>query len=77
MKRNLKKAVVAGLAATLVCSCFTGCKKKDNEIAVSEVTPIATPSISQSETSSAEHNITGSVDTSGGSQIISGKPVLT
>lgn len=77
MKRNLKKAVVAGLAATLVCSCFTGCKKKDNEIAVSEVTPIATPSISQSETSSAEHNITGGVDTSGGSQIISGKPVLT
>lgn len=77
MKRNLKKTVVAGLAATLVCSCFTGCKKKDNEIAVSEVTPIATPSISQSETSPAEHNITGGVDTSGGSQIISGKPVLT
>lgn len=77
MKRNLKKAVAVSLAATLICSCFSGCKKKDNNVAESEVTPIATPSISQSETSSAEHNITGGIDTSGGSQTISGKPVLT
>lgn len=77
MKHNFKKAVAISLAATLVCGCFSGCKKKDDNVATSEATPVATPTVNQTDTPSAEHNITGDVDTSGGSQTISGKPVLT
>ena len=77
MKYNFKKAVAISLAATLVCGCFSGCKKKDDNVATSETPPVTTPTINQTDTSTVEHNITGDVDTSGGSQTINGKPVLT
>lgn len=77
MKHNFKKAVAISLAATLVCSCFSGCKKKDDNVATSETPPVATPTINQTDTPSIEHNITGDVDTSGGNKTVSGKPVLT
>ena len=77
MKYNFKKAVAISLAATMVCSCFSGCKKKDDNVATSETPPVTTPTINQTDTPSVEHNITGDVDTSGGSQTINGKPVLT
>lgn len=77
MKHNFKKAVAISLAATLVCSCFSGCKKKDDNVATSETLPVATPTINQTDTPSIEHNITGDVDTSGGNKTVSGKPVLT
>lgn len=77
MKHNFKKAVAISLAATLVCGCFSGCKKKDDNVATSEATPVTTPTVNQTDTPSVEHNVTGDVDTSGGNKTVSGKPVLT
>ena len=76
MKCFLKKALAVCLTATTLCTCLAGCKKIDDG-SVSDTTPIPTPAIESTPEPSANPNIYGDVDTSGGNKIQNGKLVLT
>lgn len=71
----LKKVLAVGLTATTLCTCLAGCGKKDD--GVPDIMPIPTPAIESTPKPSANPNIYGDVDTSGGNNIQNGKLVLT
>lgn len=76
MKCFLKRALAVGLTAATLCTSLAGCRKKDDG-SVSDTTPIPTPAIESTPEPSANPNIYGDVDTSGGNKIQNGKLVLT